>query len=82
MTELAYGICDKCNQPVDYENSALALEAMLQGGKFSGFYYDRHVMKTETCEGSPSRRGMIEVKPEWAAAWKRVQSGEGKPVWA
>lgn len=51
--------CDKCNQEVPYENSALVLEEYLVGHAL-WWAKDRHLYPVAGCEGSPSRVKKLE----------------------
>lgn len=58
-----YTTCDKCGRPVERENNALELEAMLRSDLLMIFSQPRHLLPTEDCPGSPSRAQYIEGQP-------------------
>lgn len=56
-------VCDKCGKYVEINNSARTFQHILEYGRpsdkndftyFTGFS-DRHLVPTDSCEGSPSR---------------------------
>lgn len=63
--------CDKCGQPVDPKNDAVALEAVIHqhmGRPDKALWLaftasSRHLLPTGDCEGSPSRAQYLEGQP-------------------
>ncbi len=65
--------CDKCGKTVEYNNSALELSVIMGLDEFSAmFLQDRHLYPIDNCEGSPSRVICIKTKPDWAAAYAKL----------
>lgn len=64
--------CDKCNQDVRADNSALRLSRL--AGYPLCFSLDRHLYPIGDCEGSPSRVKSIESDPAWTAAYREMQT--------
>jgi len=66
--------CDKCDEVVDPKNDAVDLDFIMQRGRrpemIEKFVYGaRHLLPTDSCEGSPSRAqyitGVRDTRPEY-----------------
>lgn len=55
--------CDKCGEPVPITNDAVALDRIITGSPLLLFSQPRHLLPTDTCEGSPSRAQYIKGQP-------------------
>jgi hypothetical protein len=65
MTVLNTRPCDKCGEPVDEANNAVALDEKISGGSMALiFARPRHLLPTEHCAGSPSRAQYLPGQPE------------------
>lgn len=75
------GLCDKCGQEVPPENDAVRLEMILNPGDFTLMVaQSRHLLPTDTCEGSPSRAQYLEGQPYDKRLLWRLRPELVKPI--
>jgi hypothetical protein len=67
-------LCDKCGVYVPLWEDAVVLEARAtKRYLLLGIAQARHLMPTNNCEGSPTRRQRIEDTPGWREVWEQMQ---------
>lgn len=81
VTSKTLRLCDKCNAFVPLWEDAVVLESRATRTPFLlAIAQARHLMPTEECEGSPSRRRRLDDTPGWREAWEQMQTERDAPA--